>query len=244
MSHAASPGMLGSRSPVPGRHVTVIDEIISQVAQSPWALPVMGLLVLIDSFTVVIPGEAAVTAFGALAVSTGSPPLAAVIVVAGAAAFAGDLTLYWIGRSVGLQRWRWMRHHRIQVAFAWAGRRLEQRTAVALFVARFIPFARIAVSLTAGASRVGAPRFAIVAAVAAMLWAAYQALVGAAVAAILPGGPVVAVIVSVVVAIALGLGLDAVIGRVTRRSRQAAEALVAAEEALAEPLGGADRVSD
>ncbi|MEN2737900.1 VTT domain-containing protein [Microbacterium sp. X-17] len=154
----------------------MIDEIISQVAQSPWALPVMGLVVVID--------------------------------------------------SVGLTRWKWMRHHSIQVGFAWARRRLDQRTAVALFVARFIPFARIAVSLTAGASRVSAARFALVAAIAATLWAAYQALVGAAIAAILPGGPVVAVIVSVVVAIALGLGLDALISRITRRSRQDAEALV------------------
>jgi membrane-associated protein len=222
----------------------VIDEIIANVSASVWALPVLAALVLADSFLVVIPGEVAVTALGAAAVSTGSPPLIAVILVAAAAAFAGDLSLYGIGRALGLDRWRWMRAHRVQVAFAWARRRLERRTAVALFVARFIPFARIAVSLTAGASRVSAPRFAVVAAVAATLWAAYQALIGAAVAAILPGGPVVAIVVSVVVAIGLGLGLDAIIGRVTRRSRTDAEALVAAEEALAEPLGGADKIAD
>lgn len=222
----------------------MIDEIIANVAAGPWALPVMGLLVLIDSFTVVIPGEAAVTAFGALAVSTGSPPLLAVIAVVAAAAWTGDLSLYGLGRTMGLTRWRWMRTRRIQIAFAWAGRRLAERTALALFVARFIPFARIAVSLTAGASRVSAPRFAIVAGVAATAWAAYQALIGAAVAAIIPGGPVVTVIVSIVVAIGLGLALDAVIGRLTRRSRRDAEALVAAEQALAEPLGGAENVSD
>jgi len=221
----------------------VIDEIIANVATGGWALPVMAALVLADAFLVVVPGEVAVTALGALAISTGAPPLPAVVLVAAAAALAGDLCLYGIGRGVGLSRWRWMRTRRVQIAFAWAGRRLERRTAVAVFVARFIPFARIAVNLTAGASRVPAPRFAVVAGVAATGWAAYQALIGAVVAALLPGGPVVAIVVSVAVALALGFGLDALIGRLTRRSRSAAEALVDADDALAEPLGGAGNVS-
>ncbi len=110
---------------------------------------------------------------------------------------------------MGLSRWRWMRAHRVQVAFAWAGRRLERRTAVALFRGPFIPFARIAVSLTAGASRVAAPRFA---GVAASRRAAVGRLPGphrGRGRGDHPGGPVVAVIVSIAVAIALGLGLDA-----------------------------------
>ena len=99
---------------------------------------------------VIIPGEAAVTAFAALGFSTGQPPIAAVIAVAAAAAFAGDALCYLIGRRVGLERWRWMRARRARAAFAWARARLDRSTAAIVFTARFIPFARLAVNLTAG----------------------------------------------------------------------------------------------
>ncbi len=196
----------------------MIDEILAHLASGPWALPLLGVLVLGDAFLVVVPGEAAVTAAGALAVSTGSPPLAAVIGVAAAAAAAGDACCYLIGRRVGLERWRWMRHPRVRGAFTWAATRLERRSATIMFTARFIPFARIAVTLTAGASRIAAPRFLAVCAVAALAWAAYQALIGAIIAALVPGGPVVAVLISVVAAIGLGVGLDALLARRTARA--------------------------
>ena len=54
----------------------------SDLLSSPWALVIMGLLVLGDSFFVVVPGEIAVTALGAIASTTGAPPLWAVIVCA------------------------------------------------------------------------------------------------------------------------------------------------------------------
>lgn len=191
----------------------MLDELLAQVAQSPWALPALFVLVFGDAFLVVIPGETAVTAFGALAVSQGVPLLWAVIVVAAAAAVCGDALCYLVGRTIGLERWRWMRRPRVQAAFGWARARLERRAALVLFTARFIPFARLAVNLTAGATRVPAPRYLAIAGAAALAWAAYQALIGAVVAAILPGGPVTAVIVSVVVAVGLGVAIDAVLAR-------------------------------
>jgi membrane protein DedA with SNARE-associated domain len=195
----------------------VTDEWLTAVAASPFALPLLFALVLGDAFLVVVPGEAAVTAFGALAVSTGAPPLFAVIGVAAVAAAFGDACCYLIGRVVGLRRWRWMRAPRTQAAFEWARVRLEERAALVLFTARFIPFARLAVNLVAGASRLPAPRYLAVASCAALAWALYQALLGAAVAAIVPGGAAAAVVVSILVAVATGLGLDALLARRRRR---------------------------
>lgn len=199
----------------------MIDDWLAALAAGPWALPLLFALVLGDAFLVVLPGEAAVTAFGALAVSTGSPALVTVIAVAAAAAFAGDACCYLVGRAVGLGRWRWMRHPRVQSAFAWAHARLHRSTAVVVFTARFIPFARLAVNLTAGASRVAAPRYLAVVAVAATGWAAYQAVIGALVGWLVPGGPVVAVLVSIALALALGFAIDAVLARrsASRRGR-------------------------
>lgn len=195
----------------------MIDDALRAVTGSLWALPALFALVLADSFVVVLPGEAAVTAFGALAVSTGSPPLALVIAVASAAALCGDAILFAVGRRVGLERWAWMRRPRVQGAFAWARARLNRSTAVLVFTARFIPFARIAVNLTAGASGLRAARFLAVDAVAATGWATYQAIIGAVVGWVVPGGPVVAVLVSIGVAVLLGVALDAVVARAGRR---------------------------
>ncbi|PZU45943.1 MAG: hypothetical protein DI566_08980 [Microbacterium sp.] len=194
------------------------DGWLEALAHSPWALPAMAALVVGDAFLVVIPGEAAVTAFGALALAEGSPPLLAVIVVAALAALTGDVGCYIVGRTVGLERWRWMRGPRVRSAFAWAGSSLERRGASVMFTARFIPFARLAVNLVAGASRMPATRYLPLAAPAALVWAAYQALLGALVAAVVPGGTAAAVVVSVAVALAIGFGVDALLAR-RRRTR-------------------------
>jgi membrane-associated protein len=188
-------------------------DLLTVLAHSPWALPLMFALVLLDALLVVIPGEVAVTALGALAVTEGSPPLVAVVLVAAIAAFAGDTACYLIGRKVGAERWRWMRAARVQRAFAWARRSLDRSTASVVFTARFIPFARLAVNVTAGATRIPARRYLALVAVAALGWAMYQAVVGAVVGTLLPDAPALAVVVSIAVAIALGVAVDAAVAR-------------------------------
>lgn len=195
----------------------MIDDLLQNAVHGPWALIIMTVLVFGDAFFVVVPGEVAVTALGALSISSGAPPLWAVIACAAAAAACGDLLCYAIGRVVGVERWRWMRADAVRRAMDWAHARLRSGTAVVLFTARFIPFARLAVNLVAGATRVPLPRYAGLDALAATGWAAYQAAVGAFFAAVLPGGPVVAVIVSVIAAVALGALIDLVIRRRDRR---------------------------
>ncbi|CAN7350128.1 DedA family protein [Microbacterium maritypicum] len=188
-------------------------DLLTASLASPWSLAVMSLLVVGDAFFVVVPGEVAVTALGAVAVTTGSPPLWAVVICAAVAAAVGDACCYLIGRSVGTERWRWMRMPRVQQALVWARRRLDGGMATVLFTARFVPFARLAINLVAGASRIHPPRYLALVALAATGWALYQAAVGAAVAAILPGGPLVAVPVSIVLAIGLGAVIDLCVRR-------------------------------
>lgn len=190
--------------------------VLTDLLASPWALVVMSALVLGDSFVVLVPGEVAVTALGAASAASGAPPLWAVIACAAVAAALGDTACYLIGRTVGTERWRWMRAPRVQRALAWARRRLDSGTATVLFTARFVPFARLAINLVAGASRIGAPRYLSLVAVAALGWAAYQASIGALVAVLVPGGPIVAVVVSVGAALALGAVIDATTRRLRR----------------------------
>lgn len=206
----------GERQGVPVPADFLDADLLDSVLTGPWSLALMALLVLGDAFLVVIPGEVAVTVLGALAVSTGSPPLWAVIACAAAAAVLGDGACYLVGRFVGLDRWRWMRGPRVRQALMWAQSRLDAGTATVLFTARFVPFARLAINLVAGASRIHPPRYLALVTVAASGWAAYQASIGAAVAAILPGGPIVAIPVSIVVAVGIGLLIDLCTRRLRR----------------------------
>ena len=191
-------------------------DVLAELLTGPWALVLMSLLVLGDAFFVVIPGEIAVTALGALSVTNGAPPLTAVIACAAVAAALGDAACYLIGRAVGTERWRWMRAPRVQLALDWARRRLDSGTATVLFTARFVPFARLAINLVAGASRIHPPRYLALVAIAATGWAVYQASVGAAVAAIVPGGPLVAVPASIVTAVGIGLLIYVIVRRMRK----------------------------
>jgi membrane-associated protein len=191
----------------------VVADLLTGVLDGPWLLPGLFALVLLDALLVVVPGELAVSAAGALAASVGSPPLLAVIAVAAVAAFCGDLGCYLLGRAVGVGRWRWMRHRRVTAALDWAGARLDRGAATVVFTARFVPFARLAVNLTAGATRVPAVRYLSVVAVAGLLWACYQAVVGAAIGALLPGDPILAIVLSIVAALLLGALIDLVVAR-------------------------------
>lgn len=196
----------------------MIDDVLATVAASPWALVAMFGLVLGDAFLVVIPGETAVTALAALSVVAGDPSIVAIIAVAALAAFLGDSLCYLVGRRVGLERWAWMRRPRVAAAFTWARGRLARSTAAIVFTARFIPFARLAVNLTAGAGGVTAPRYLPLAALAALGWACYQALVGTVVATLLPDAPVLAILASIAVALLLGVALDALLAARWRRT--------------------------
>jgi len=111
-----------------------------------------------------------------------------------------------------------MRARRVGAALAWARTRLDRSTAVVLFAARFVPFARLAVNLTAGATGVPAAKHLALAATAATAWAAYQAVVGAVVARLVPGGPTTAVAVSIAVAVTLGILIDVALSRAGGRS--------------------------
>lgn len=195
-----------------------MDEITDaalQLSASPWVYAVVFLLTVLDAFFIVVPSETVVVALGALALSTGSPQLGVLIPVAAVAAIVGDSLTFWLGRAVGLDRFRWMRRAGVVRVVAWAGRALDERAAAVLLTARFVPFGRVAVNLTAGASGFGYPRFLALTAVAGVCWAGYNAVVGALFGAWFDGNPVLAVVVSVAVALTLGVLVDRVAARVS-----------------------------
>lgn len=198
-----------------------VQAALVHAAGEPWAMAVVFGLIVADAFLVVIPSETVVVALGALALSTGTPSLGVLLVVAAAGAITGDTLCYLLGRAT--RRMRPPRWRPLVVALDRADKLLETRAATLIITARYIPFARIAVNLTAGARGFPYRRFLPLSALAGVGWACVTALSGAAVGAVVGDAPLIAVGVSIVIAVAVGLGVDAITARLTRRSDIAAK---------------------
>ena len=197
---------------------------VTMLAESPWLLPALFLLVLGDAFLVVLPSETAVVALASIAGATGSPNLPALVAVAALGAILGDSLCFAIGRSVGFDRWRWQREGRLARQLERVRGTVLARPAVLIFTARYIPFARIAVNLTAGATGLAYRRFLPLSAAAGLGWAVYNSAVGLFFGSWLRDQPVLAVVVSVVVAMGLGFLIDLIARLRSRlRSRPAAD---------------------
>lgn len=190
---------------------------IEPALAGPWVYAVLLALVIADAFLVVLPSETVVVALGSLALSTGAPQIAGVLAVAALGAIVGDNLCYAIGRRIGTERFAWMRRPRIGQAIDYAAAALERRPASLILTARYIPFARIAANLTAGATRFPYRRYAPLTLVAGASWACYNCLIGALFGAWLAEYPVAAILISVLVAIALGVGIDTIAARVATR---------------------------
>ncbi len=198
-----------------------ITQWVIDAAGSPWVLPVVALLTILDALLVIVPSETVVVALATLSISSGEPNLVLLIVVAAIAAVVGDSLTFALGRKLGSPMLARIRSPRVQSVFAWARAALDRRAALVIFIARYIPYGRVAVNLVAGATGFPYRRYLPLSALACLAWALYNVALGATFGAWLGDNPVLAVIVSVVVAVAIGLLIDAI--RVRRERRQTAD---------------------
>jgi len=151
----------------------------------------LGGLILGESAGLPLPGETALLTAGALAAS-GHLALPVVILVAAAAAIAGDTVGYWLGRRGGrafLMRDGWLADHR-RHAVRRADRFFERYGAATVFFGRWVPGVRLVAAVIAGATRMPWPRFAAANALGAVAWATTVATVAALL------GPVGAVVLA------------------------------------------------
>ncbi len=195
-----------------------IQAWLLSIAGSPWIYAALFLLVVADAFLVVLPSETLVVALGALAAAGGQPSVLLLVPVAAVGALVGDSLCYLIGTRLGIDRWAWQRRGRVAAALARARATVLSRPAVLIFTARYIPYARIAVNLSAGAAGLPVRRFLPLAAAAGTAWAIYNVAVGAAFGTALPGNPLLAIALSVAVAVVLGITVDLVTQRLSKRS--------------------------
>ncbi|WAH98750.1 DedA family protein [Arthrobacter sp. MMS18-M83] len=207
-----------------------INDFILAAAGQPWVLLLVFACCVIDGFFPPIPSESVVVGLAAVAATAGVPNAWLLILVGALGAFSGDNIAYLIGRQIGVRRWRWMRSQRMQGAFRWAGRELRRRAASLIMVARFIPIGRVAVNLTAGATRFSHGTFVALTAMSAVLWASYSVAIGLFFGQWFEHNHLLGAIIAIVAAVILGIIVDRVISAV-RGSTPSPEEVEAVEDA-------------
>lgn len=207
-----------------------LNETITALAASPWIYLAVFAVCVIDGFFPPVPSETVVVAAATVAAATGSPLLVPLIAVAAAGAIAGDNIAYWIGRGVGTDRFPWMRGRRVVKALDWARRGLDRRGALLIFTARYIPVGRIAVNMTAGASRFPVRRFVGLSIAAGITWAIYSTVFGLVAGQWLHDQPILAVGLAILLAAAVGFIVDLVLRRMLSRPAPVIELVEIADD--------------
>jgi membrane protein DedA with SNARE-associated domain len=144
-----------------------------------YGLPVLALVVMLESFGIPLPGETALITFGVLA-SQGHYDIRWVIAVAAAGAIVGDNLGYWlIGRLGGqalLARWGWLRRYSDRVLPP-AEALMARHGGKTVFFGRFVSVLRTTVAWIAGLSRMDWWKFLFWNAAGGLVWATGVALI-------------------------------------------------------------------
>ena len=129
-------------------------------------------LLALENAGIPVPGEATLIATSIYAGSTRGIGLAEVVVVATAAIVVGGTIGYWIGRTLGSRllahygRYIWLNEARLKT-----GRYLFMRHGGEIvFFGRFVVLIRTALTLIAGANRMGFSHFAVVNTLGGFIW--------------------------------------------------------------------------
>lgn len=141
-------------------------------------LPLLFVVIMLESFGLPLPGETALIAFGVLA-SQGHYSVVEVIVVAAAAAIIGDNVGYWIGRVGGrrlLERWGPIRRYAERVLPP-AERFFARHGGKAVFLGRFVSVLRVTAAWLAGITGMTWWRFFLWNASGGIVWATAVSLV-------------------------------------------------------------------
>lgn len=162
----------------------VVGRLPTESTQQAVGYPTLFLLVALGALVPVVPTGALVSSAAVVAFHQASPfSLLIVFGVASAAAFLGDICLYWLGkRGVASKNGsKWLRAITDRAAperLAQAQRKLDENSATVLVLSRLVPAGRIPVMLACLLGRMPLRRFARGDVPACLAWAATYQLIG------------------------------------------------------------------
>ena len=151
---------------------------LKDFSSSPWFYLIIFVIAVLDSVLPIVPSETLVI-IGGVSAGLGNLWIPLVIVVAATGAFIGDNLSYFIGREAS--DWVTRRQTRTNKGAARMAKIVEQvheRGGLLLITARFIPGGRTALTLSCGVTKQPRRWFIGWAAVAAVIWGNYAALLG------------------------------------------------------------------
>ncbi|MFF8807326.1 DedA family protein [Streptomyces omiyaensis] len=167
-----------------GGLLAAVRDLPPESTQQAVGYPSLFLLVALGALVPVVPTGAIVSSAAVVAFHQSSPfSLLIVFLLAAAAAFLGDLALYWLGRRGVRSRngSRWLEALRSRVTadrLAHAQERLDSHQVSVLVLSRLVPAGRIPVMLACLLARMPLRRFARGDAAACLAWAATYQLIG------------------------------------------------------------------
>jgi len=177
--------------------------------------PALGAGVLLGSVVPVVPTGAVVGAAAAIATTTGHLWLPAVIALATAAALAGDLVTFAVGRAGSGLALRLATRGQTPERLAAMRERFAAHGGRLVVIGRLLPAGRIPVLLAAAALAYPWRRFVPADALGCLLWAIAYAMLG-----VVSGGifadPVVATLLATVLVLAVA-AVSALVGRLLRQ---------------------------
>jgi membrane protein DedA with SNARE-associated domain len=167
-----------------GQLSDLVRQLPPESTQQAVGYPSLFLLVVLGALVPVVPTGAVVSSAAVVAFHQMAPlALLYVFLLASAAAFLGDVTLYWLGRRGVRSRngSRWLAALRTRAApdrLEQAQRKLDEHGVTVLVLSRLVPAGRIPVMLACLLARMPLRRFARGDVPACLAWAATYGLIG------------------------------------------------------------------
>jgi membrane protein DedA with SNARE-associated domain len=167
-----------------GQLSDLVRQLPPESTQQAVGYPSLFLLVVLGALVPVVPTGAVVSSAAVVAFHQMAPlALLYVFLLASAAAFLGDVTLYWLGRRGVRSRngSRWLAALRTRAApdrLEQAQRKLDEHGVTVLVLSRLVPAGRIPVMLACLLARMPLRRFVRGDVPACLAWAATYGLIG------------------------------------------------------------------
>ncbi|QCR54308.1 hypothetical protein C1N80_12470 [Brachybacterium sp. SGAir0954] len=216
----------------------ILEEWILGVADAWWVHLMVYLFAAFDGFFPSVPSESTIVTLSSLWASSGRPSIILVGLAAWLGAWTGDNLGYLLGRTIGWQRFRFLREGKGRRAVEAADRGLQRRALIFLMTARYIPFGRTAVNLVAGAVRYPHREFWPRSLLSTFVWAVYSCAIGSLAGAWFEDNHLLAITVALIAAVVLALVVERVINAVHRVLDRRADRRAAEEGAAGADAAG------